>query len=48
MYSGSPSGPDTIRKVGLSDKDAWAIGDKIELTVTIIAREHYDHGRKRY
>lgn len=23
------------------------IGDKIELTVTIVAREHYNHGRKR-
>jgi hypothetical protein len=29
----------------------WAtvgtVGDKIELTVTIMAREHYHHGRKR-
>jgi len=37
-----------IRKTAPSDKGASAVGDKIELTVTIVAREHYDHGRKRY
>ena len=48
MYSGSFSCPTPSAETGLADNDARAVGDKIELTVTIIAREHYHHGRKRY
>ena len=37
-----------IPQTSLPDKVVRAIGDKIELTVTIDVREHQHYGRKRY